>query len=437
MANLISKFGGMKMRNPIGVAALNPAVAYAREPKVQAEWLMRHVEAGAGYLFISATRLQRSHPSEAYPSQKFIKMQTPGFAIREGIYATGDIMAIQSFLDKTLETMELIKKQVPEDVPIIAQPHVGEPNVDEWVKLCKILEQAGANGLELNFCPISLVTKGESGSKNLMEQIDTLEMRTLRKLGLIPGMSEIPEIIQIIVKACTEAVKIPVGIKPSAEVGYPKCVALAKVAVDAGAKWVSNITGPISIAPPDIYNKGKSPWQKLFLSINPPCAISGSIDRYHCRKDTFNIAMFVPEVDIMAIGGIVNPEHAVEMLMLGARAIGLSSGFFWKGRKLITDMVNFLNNFMDEQGYQEIEDLVGAGLKYVRPIDNTFDWKVGQITARVKKNKCIKCGVCSDSFCPIPVTGADGYPAIEDNLCQACGMCVAICPADAIEVVKC
>jgi hypothetical protein len=49
MANLQVDFGGMKMRNPIGVAALNPSIAYARTPSVQADWLMRHVEAGAGY----------------------------------------------------------------------------------------------------------------------------------------------------------------------------------------------------------------------------------------------------------------------------------------------------------------------------------------------------------------------------------------------------
>jgi dihydropyrimidine dehydrogenase (NAD+) subunit PreA len=424
------------MRNPIGVAPLNPAVAYARKPEVQADWLMRHAEAGAGYLYISATRLQRTHPSEAYPSQKFLKIQTPGFAAKEGISCIGDIMAVQLYLDKTLETMALIKKQLPYDVPIIAQPHVGEPDLDQWVELCQTLEQAGASALELNICPISLVSQGEIGSKTMMDQIDTLEMRTLRQLGLAPGMSEVPEIVQVIVKACTEAVKIPVGIKPSAEVGYPKCVALARVAADSGAKWVSNITGSISIAPPDIYNKGRSPWEKLFLPINPPGAISGSTDRYHCRKDTVNIAMFVPDIDIMAIGGIVNPEHAVEMLMLGAKAIGLSSGFLWKGRKLITDTVNFLNNLMDEQGYPGMEDLVGAGLKYVKPLDSKTDWKVGQITARVDEKKCIRCGVCTDAFCPVPVKGADGYPVISEDLCQACGMCVAICPADAINVIQ-
>ena len=68
MANLEVVLGGMRMKNPIGVAALNPAIAYARIPVVQVDWLMRHVQAGAGYVYISATRPQRSSPAEAKPA---------------------------------------------------------------------------------------------------------------------------------------------------------------------------------------------------------------------------------------------------------------------------------------------------------------------------------------------------------------------------------
>jgi hypothetical protein len=74
-------------------------------------------------------------------------------------------------------------------------------------------------------------------------------------------------------------------------------------------------------------------------------------------------------------------------------------------RKFITDSVKFLNSFMDEQGYKEIKDLVGIGLKYVRPVDDSIDWKVGKIAAKVDKEKCIKCDICSDGFCPVPVKG--------------------------------
>src|SRR3989304_3832201 len=270
MANLEVVLGGMRMKNPIGVAALNPAIAYARIPVVQVDWLMRHVEAGAGYIYISATRPQRSSPAEANPALKWLKMECPGFAHRESLFTTGDIMATQFYLDKTLEVMSIIKKELPKDVPIIAQPHVGGADIKAWVDLCKVFEGAGADGLELNVaCPISLVGHEDTDpTVKLIEEVSTLEMRTLRKLGLTPSIGEIPDVLAPITQACVEAVKIPVGVKPSAEAGFPKCVALAKLAADAGAKWVTNITAPISVAPPKIYENGKTPWDIVHFQIN-------------------------------------------------------------------------------------------------------------------------------------------------------------------------
>ena len=188
MANLEINFAGLKMRSPIGIAPLNPAIAYGRNPKVQADWLMKHIEAGAGYVFVSATRPERSSPLESKPAIKFLKVECPGFAKREGILSTGDIMAIQFYLDKSLEVMSRLKQQLPKDVPIIAQPHVAGPDLKKWVALCKLLEEAGADALELNFCPISIVGDEETDDEatKLINAVDTLEMRTLRKLGLAP-----------------------------------------------------------------------------------------------------------------------------------------------------------------------------------------------------------------------------------------------------------
>jgi dihydropyrimidine dehydrogenase (NAD+) subunit PreA len=121
--------------------------------------------------------------------------------------------------------------------------------------------------------------------------------------------------------------------------------------------------------------------------------------------------------------------------MMGAKTVGLSSGFFWKGRKLITDSVKFLNHFMDENGYEKIENLIGIGLPYVKPVDDTIDWKVGKIAAEVDKGKCIQCGVCSDGFCPVPIKGGDDFPVINKTNCQGCGYCVAVCPAGALSIV--
>ena len=81
-----------------------------------------------------------------------------------------------------------------------------------------------------------------------------------------------------------------------------------------------------------------------------------------------------------------------------------------------------------------IDDLRGIGLQYVKPVDESLDWKVGKIAAVVDGEKCTKCGVCYDGYCPVPVKGKDGIPVIDKANCQACGYCVAICPSGALSI---
>ena len=104
MADLTTKFAGLKMRNPIGIAPLNRAIGYASDAKVQADWLMRFVDEGAGYIYTGNTRPARSSPSEKKPALKFLKVKCSGFAEREGLFVTGDVDACIHYLDSTLKT---------------------------------------------------------------------------------------------------------------------------------------------------------------------------------------------------------------------------------------------------------------------------------------------------------------------------------------------
>jgi dihydroorotate dehydrogenase/Pyruvate/2-oxoacid:ferredoxin oxidoreductase delta subunit len=428
------------MRNPIGIAPLNSAIGYARKPKVQAEWLMKHVDAGVGYIYISHTRPDRSSPAEAKPALKFIRATCPGFAKREGLFATGNVESCINYADTSLEVMSIIKGQLPEDVPLIAQISAPTNDLNAWAEHAKEFESAGADMIDLDVsCPITVVSsdelEGAVSSKNLMG-VSNLEVETMVKMGLAPCIGDTPEVLGPIVKTVVDAVKVPVGVKPSAEAGFPKCVVLAKICAENGADYVSNINSPITVAPPKIYERGRSPWESVNLKINPIAAAIGPWDRYQCYKSTATIALYVPEIDVKAIGGIVNPEHVVEMLMLGAKKVGLSSGFFWKGRKLITQSINFLNDFMDREGYETVDDLVGIGLQYVQQVDESIVWEEDKITAKVNKSKCTQCGTCMDFYWPVPVEGDDSFPVIDEVNCQGCGMCVAICPGNALSIER-
>ena len=445
MADLTTDFAGLKMRNPIGVAPLNRAIGYASDAKVQADWLMRFVDEGAGYVYTSNTRPARSSPAETKPALKFLRVTCEGFAEKEGLFTTGDVDACIHYLDSTLKTVSMLKPKLPSDVILIGDISGEGADVDSWAKQTKVFEDAGVDAIELDMsCPLPLMdaqavkklssTRERLRSTDIEADLSTLEMKALSAVGLSPHLGDTPSVMEPIIRACVEAVKIPVGVKPSAESGFPRLVAIAKICKDAGAKFIANINAPISVAPPDLSKGGRPQWEKLHFPINPIAAVCGPWDRYQCYKATATTALFVPGIDISAVGGLVNPEHAVEVLMMGASHVGLSSGFFWKGYKSISRFIHYLNNYMDEHGFKKMEDLVGSSLKYVRPIDDSIDWKVGKIVSKVDKGKCTQCGICWKAYCPVIHEGEDGYPRVDEPNCQACGMCVAICPAEAYEI---
>jgi len=445
MADLTTTFAGLKMRSPIGIAPLNRAIGYASNPRVQADWLMRFVDEGAGFIYTGNTRPAKSSPSELKPALKFLKVACKGFAEKEGIFTTGDVDACIHYLDSTLETISIVKPKLPSQVIFIGDISGEGADIDSWVKQAKTFEEAGVDAIELDMsCPLPLmdaqaISKLKSSRKrhrstDLEADLSSIEMIVLKELGLSPHLGDTPAVLEPIVRACVEAVKIPVGVKPSAESGFPRLVAIAKICKDAGAKFIANINAPITVAPPDLSNQGRPLWEKLHLPINPIAAACGPWDRYQCYKATGTIATFVPGVDVAAVGGLVNPEHAVEVLMMGASHVGLSSAFFWKGYKSISRFNHFLNRYMDENGFEKMDDIIGLSKKYVRPIDDSIDWGIGKVVSKLDKGKCTQCGICWQNYCPVIYEGEDGYPEVDEEHCQACGMCVAICPSGAYEI---
>ena len=160
MPDLSVNFAGIKMRNPIGVAPLNGAIGYARRPKVVADWLLGFVEEGAGFVYLSNTRPQRSSPAESRPALKFLRVECKGFAEREGMFTTGDVEACVHYLDSTLEAINIIKPQMPSNVPLIGDVSGDGADIESWVNQCKIFEEAGVDAIELDAsCPITLMAE--------------------------------------------------------------------------------------------------------------------------------------------------------------------------------------------------------------------------------------------------------------------------------------
>ena len=95
-----------------------------------------------------------------------------------------------------------------------------------------------------------------------------------------------------------------------------------------------------------------------------------------------------PEVriPISGIGGIETWKDAVEFLLLGASNVQVCTAAMHHGFRIVEDMIDGLNNYLDERGLASVQDLVGAAANRITTWENlNLNYK---IVARIDQDKC-------------------------------------------------
>ena len=111
------------------------------------------------------------------------------------------------------------------------------------------------------------------------------------------------------------------------------------------------------------------------------------------------------------------------------------------GFKIVEEMKSGLSRWMDEKGYNTIEDFRG------RAVPNVTDWQYLNLNyiakAHIDQDACIKCGrcyaACEDTSHQAIMKEKDGVRHFEvmDDECVACNLCVEVCPVpDCITMVQ-
>jgi len=438
-------FAGTEFRSPIGVGPVARPWGKNIAPAEHAEVLLKHVEAGAGYIciptcyYVEETTLDKlqkiarpeyksaqSKPNQARTMKIQISKASHGV---EGLYLLNtpfwkDVKWANEASAHSQELTKIIMEKKPKNVRVIANVLGLSSLPDVYVDGAKRWEELGVDLIEINV---------SSHSPPTMEGAveDFFEKRfPPRFQGALLG--DHIDIVEDITREVVKAVRVPVGVKLSPETGFPRIVGLARRIRDAGAKWIHVMNMAIGIVPPDIYNRGKPRWP--FADGNPFVGASGSFLRVQCYKDVAAIAKFVPGIDIAAAGGLVMPEHMIEVMMLGARLTELCTGVIEKGRKLITSCDTFLKKYMVEQGYRTVEEIIGLGQQYVK-YNEDVDLMAGKIIAETDELKCTGCGVCVDNICVARYFEKKIAKAKEDR-CNGCGSCILACQAEAIKLVE-
>ena len=146
---------------------------------------------------------------------------------------------------------------------------------------------------------------------------------------------------------------------------------------------------------------------------------------------------------ISGIGGIGNWRDAAEFIALGCGSVQVCTAAMCFGFRIIDDMVDGLNDWMDEKGYSNLEDFRGAA------VPNVTDWQYLDLNyksiATIDQDKCIECGLChitceDTSHQAIAANkdkdGKRTYTVIDEE-CVGCNLCHLVCPVpDCISMVE-
>jgi len=96
-----------------------------------------------------------------------------------------------------------------------------------------------------------------------------------------------------------------------------------------GVKFITTMNSGCAVVPPDIYNHGKpviEGWDR-----NSITGIQGPYALPHQYLAIAALRHYVPDMEVLAVGGIMNPENVVECLMLGARTTAQVTAVLTRG----------------------------------------------------------------------------------------------------------
>ena len=100
------------------------------------------------------------------------------------------------------------------------------------------------------------------------------------------------------------------------------------------------------------------------------------------------------------------------------------------GYRIVEDMKNGLMHFMDEKGYEKLDDFIGCALGNIVPAEElNRDFK---ILPSFSDEKCVGCGRCYVSCYDAAHQAIDWNeekrrPELNDN-CVGCHLCLNVCP---------
>ncbi len=389
--DLSINFAGIKAPNPFWLASAPPTNSGYQ--------IMKAFDAGWGGAVWKTLGVPVINVSSRYGSINYRDTRMAGFNNIE--------LITDRPLADNLKEIEEVKKYFP-DHAVIASLMV--ETKAEWHQIIKDVENAGADGIELNFgCPHGMCERG---------------------MGSAVGQE--PSVLKTIVEWVMEVAQVPVITKLTPNISHIVDPGLA--AVQGGTNALSLINTVKSIVGIDLDTFAPYP------------VVDGKgTNGGYCGPAVKPIALEMvkelakhPEImntPISGIGGIETWRDAVEFILLGAGSLQVCTAVMHYGFDIVREMKSGLEEFMIDKGFNTIEDFRGKALP------NVTEWKhlnlKHKVVAEIDSDKCVGCDLCyiacddgAHQAIRIPEDNGNRIPEIIEENCVGCNLCSLVCPVE-------
>ncbi|MEZ5787476.1 MAG: dihydroorotate dehydrogenase-like protein [Xanthobacteraceae bacterium] len=227
-----------------------------------------------------------------------------------------DLQNFKAGPERYLNLIRDAKKRV--DIPVIAS--LNGQTRDGWIEYAKLMEEAGADAIELNV--YSIVTD----PKQTAEQVerDYLEL----------------------VSHLKKTIRVPLAVKLSPFFTAPANfgLRLTKAGADALVLFSRVCESDFDIEDREIITS---------LKVNPP-------DELRVRLHWTAILHGQIDADLAVAGGIRSERDIVKCIMAGARVAFTASALLQNGVEYANRMLAALSTWLDDHGYVSVEEMCGS-----------------------------------------------------------------------------
>ncbi|GIM47999.1 dihydropyrimidine dehydrogenase subunit B [Collibacillus ludicampi] len=394
MADLRIELAGIKSPNPFWLASAPPTNSGYQ--------VMRAFEAGwGGAVWKTLTDEPIINVTSRFAALHYGSQRVVGFNNIE--------LITDRPLDVNLKEMAEVKKRFPRHA-LIASLMV-EPKREKWHEIVKAVESVGVDGLELNFgCPHGMAERG---------------------MGSAVGQH--PDLVRQQTEWVKEVAETPVIVKLTPNITDIRFT--ARAAREGGADAISLINTINSLMGVDLdtwlpipHVDGRGAHGGYCGPAVKPIALNMVAE---CARDP------LVGIPISGIGGISTWRDAVEFLLMGASGVQVCTAAMHHGFRIVEDMIDGLNNYLDQKGITSVMDIVGKSVNTYSDWGNlNLNYK---IVARINEEKCINCNKChiacedASHQCIDIIRDAQTDKlrvVVREEDCVGCNLCQIVCPVD-------